>query len=58
MRIEIMATNEIFLGKEEHPGLPPNMKFIYLLDQWNNILLIFRNLPAHKTNSDVQIIIA
>ena len=53
-----MATNEIFLGKEEHSDLPPNIKFIYLLDQWNNILLMFRNLPTHKTNFDVQIIIA
>ena len=53
-----MATNETLLCKEEHPGLSPNIKFIYLLEQENSILLIFRNLTTHKTSFGVSIILA
>ena len=33
VRIEVVATNETLLSKEEHPGVSRNIKFTYLLDQ-------------------------
>ena len=55
VRIEVMATNERFFGKEEHPGLSPNMKFISFLDSKIAFYLYLEIYPYSKQILVIQL---